>query len=454
MLEAVLERDIRNNSFQPANGKPEEHWYNLGHSGFNIELEVGGILRRYQERGFDFAYKETERNVLGFVDEYIARKVILTTSYKFKEVNGQQVMVQADSELPMIAGITQEERFGQVSQAFSEIEDRFRDGFRGVAAFTSPPGWSGLEDREGRVIEYPDTQTFAIRYMGDGIYRLVTLVSSASYYHNLEFLKGFGKTDEELVKPYQSYHQRLSQIVRQVVFYDCSEKEIDDYKIMINRMAEVMGTSHIRTYEVKDKITGLKRQINQTVEEAYFALEDLQAADYEVVTSVCQDILANFREDLARLLPQSHLSQARQLIKIKLAETLVKINRAIKGEQIEQVLPNTFPAIFQEIRADLQREIDYYQNPEIARKFEINIREIEQLAGCGGGGLDSGWDVSFSSSGASGEVYVGSYLRVGRRGRGRGRRLDRGGKCMNPSCGEVNHCTKECYKCGSELMAA
>lgn len=419
MIETAQERDFGYSRLQPVTKRSEQYWYNLGHSGFDVELEVDGILRRYQESGFDFAYNETKRNVLGFIDEYIAHKVILTTSYKFKEVNGQQVMVQADSELPILAGIREEERFGQVYEAFSEIEDRFRDGFRGVAAFTSPPGWSGLKDRVGRVIEYPDTQTFAIRYRGDGIYRLVTLVSDASYYHNLEFLKRFGKTDEELNIPGQSYHQRLSQIVRQVVFYDSSENEIDDYKIMVKRMADAMGTSLIRTYEVKDRIAGSKRQVGQTVEEAYSALEDLQIADYEAVAGVCQDILANFREDLERLLPQSHLSQARQLIKIKLAETLVKINRVIKGEQAEQVLPDIFPTIFQEIRADLQKEIEYYQNPEIARRYAEDVREIERLAGCGGGGLESDWDFGFSTFSSSGEVYISSYLRVGRRGRGR-----------------------------------
>lgn len=437
-------------TFNPENARETKkvdslaNWYKLLGTGMKVEQEAEGAIKRFNKakaEGKDFdqaselATIEVKGNVFGFIDEYLKRRHVLTTNYKLL-ADGR--VAHADSDVALLDVISKQERMGKVWEAFSEIEKFIKRAPVGsIAFYTSPPGISGMKEKDGKDHKYFDSQTFTIQVIAKKQFRVITFVSDMSIEQNLKFLETFGENVEDLRQIEDPYRQQ-SEIVGRVVKLFPSDGRRPDARDLLGQFKEVIGSDVIRTYETEGK-NGVKSLHKQTYSQALAKIAEIEANEYQIKDQKVILEISRMSKLLKQVL-QSEGENQQELLERVIGEAVLRIKRLLEGKTLTQI--SSLPTGSFDVVSYLRR-----QDNELAKFYKEDIRQVRAMAGCAGGGLSLSFGSTFlassslgfssSTQGSSESSSVGAFKFTEKK------------HCA--VCNHYNPCMPSCEKCGGKV---
>ncbi|MBI2017954.1 hypothetical protein HYS92_02800 [Candidatus Daviesbacteria bacterium] len=414
---------------------------------WNSELEITTLFKNYNrytkegkapQEALQFSLEEVEANIRTFTLEFIQARLVIPFLVSLDSSSEYSILSKYDSR-PIVYKTSEQERLGGNKEAMIKVDAFMRDAPVGSVAITnSSPGETGWFDSQGKKIIYDDNQmTFYVK--DENSFYAFTIVSDLNYDQSRSYSIGFGIDEVRLNGSTEM--ERVSNLVRNPILLSrpqSGQSPVDD---AINRILAIRGTGMIRIKK-KDGIP-----------------------EYKPVSELVEGIknrenMLNFCEEAEQVISQLRVfvfSQIDQLGDFSIQETISEVvDKAI----LEITRINRPKSSKTEIRKVSPSSAVYFNKPTIAsytpdvaewmqRDYRGEIAYLENQKGCAGGSrmgtfsIGSSAVVSFggvSSSGSRIFSFGSTSLESSKKGK----------TCVG--CGEVNYCTKDCYKCGGMLI--
>ncbi len=244
--------------------QPENKWWLLPNTGFNVPLEAKALRRLYQSQiaqGEDakeaaqFALRETRGNLRGFWYEHLLLSGVVPNFVDLRLVNGQKRLVNSISGQSIVDGITDQERLGAVKEVMVNVEaellkeEKDENGKfkKKILLFTSPDGDTGFAS-QGQKIKYSESETFGYQVNEDGTIESFTFVHDMTRGENRQLIAALGGIPPKAVA---NDLEDLANIVKTMVVIK-DNNQITDLRAVLGKIEETKSTSYARKIEFPD----------------------------------------------------------------------------------------------------------------------------------------------------------------------------------------------------------
>lgn len=359
-----------------------------------------------------FATDELEVNIRTYTVEFIKSKTVLPHKNRFDVVNGVPRMV-GNNGRPLLDAISSQERRGSALQASRTIDSFLSTADpNSFAVMMSPAGWSGYVDRSGQSHNHLNAETLIFWKDQQGVLQGLTLVTDLKQDQAAEVMRNLGVSEQVLGGI--SEEDRLANIVRDPALLSFPRLDITPFEYVLDKILAVRGRGQISLLQ-KDGPPEI-RSIEQTREDAR-KLEELLLFDQKE-----EELIFNLREFIMGRIYQLGGRNAQEAVAKEIERTVL----SLAGEHLRKNITSWKGS------ADVYRA-GVIQNPfpQDLDTFGLEIAFLRSRAGCPTGGPSA-------TRALGGAVYFVSGVEAGKK------------SCI--SCGEVNYCTKTCYKCDGMLV--
>lgn len=326
----------------------EREWYLLPGTGFDVRGQINKLIRTGDVAGF---IEDTEEDIKHFCLEYPLQRLVFPIFLDISTRDSQQRLTtprygnQVYTDL-----ISEQERAGSVKRSIQKIESFLAAAPLGsMAVLVSPPGWSGLDNRQGGEIIFLDNQTYIFKKIKDRVQGR-TIRTDLSLEESEELLERWESLSVD-PQTLQTKEDKIVNVVSSPAFFTGGENTFEAVVDLIKRVKRDNFAYKNRGFEeiyhdlsLGDKLLDQNSQINQFV----------------------KLLLAQFR---AFVLKQGRVLTDVSLDKIEteLGKTILRIHQAIKignpqKEAVERLA---------------------YASDEQLRETHIDLM---RLPGCNGGG--------------------------------------------------------------------
>jgi hypothetical protein len=384
----------------------------LKNTGFDARLSVIGLHKKYQtniEQGLPQSeailqpLAETEADIKGYKLEYMMFEPWLPNPLEVRSYQGRNRIFNKFSNLPISEGITRQERFGAVADAMEAIEPKLlRSPNNSRFVMYSPAGWSGMTDRNGNPINYPEAQMFFFEKDEKGNFQANTLVMDEFTTNEAKrFYAAFGYTNPDWLNSELDQKDRLAKMVRNVIELPDTTETFETIvrKVQIIRQTEI----------VRHLPDGRVRTFDEVYQKMQKGNELLQMDDQ------CQAQIEAFKTFVTHNKESLDVDFTQMRVQHELEKTILNIARIVRGDE---------PIIITSIK-------------QMRQAFSAEITYLGSIGGCGGGG------------GELSILQTPLGPRLGRSEKGWKYEI---GDCVAPGCGktkvEVGPCDicKDCEK--------
>ncbi len=399
---------------------------------YDVELEIGRLIRgtntalaegKSLTESVKMSAEEVEINLREYNLEIIQQRPVLPHLNRLDISNGVLRMVGNSGE-PVVNAITAQERDGAPLEASKQIEEFLLSApDNSFAVLMSPPGWNGFMGEYGQEAEpHFNAETMIFWKNQQGTLKGLTLVTDLSEEQARQTMINLGVSEEAMKG--NSGEERLANIVRNPAMLAFPRSDINPFEYVLEKIMAVRGSEDIRlkqrdgTLEIRT-IDEVKKDIGRFDELLQLSLEE-----ESLVTQPKEFILKEIDRLREGVIQQEIVNKIEKAI-LLLAREQLKRN----GVYTKTVIPasSVIPA---EAGTHTNNRDDF--SPEIVF--------LKSRGGCPASvaarvlaGVSLGQNIG-------GAVYFGSRGEVGKKGK----------TCT--SCGEVNYCTKMCYKCDGMLI--
>lgn len=328
----------------------KKQWWLLPGTGYDVRGQINELIRAGDIEMF---IEKTEQNIKHFVLEYPLQRLAFPIFLNIEDRNGQNRLTAPRYGNEIYEDlISEQERAGSVKRSVKQIEDFLIHAPIGsMAVLVSPPGWSGLDDRQGGQIVLLDNQIYILKKTQKGVEGR-TIRTDLSLEESEEFLERLESLAVD-PKTLQTKEDRIINVVSSPAFFTYSEDE-NTFEAVVNLIKKVkrsnfayQGRGFAEIYEdlsLGEKLLDENKQINQFVIPLLFQFRSFVLREGEVLTG-----------------------QVLDRIEAELGKTILRIYQAIKigNPQKEAV-----------------ERLAYVSDEQLQRAHV----ELMQLPGCNGGG--------------------------------------------------------------------
>lgn len=289
----------------------QNEWYLLPGTGFDVRAQINKLVRTEDIVQF---LKDTEEDIRHFAIEYPLQRLVFPIFLDISTKDNQPRLTTPRYGNQVYEDIiSEQERAGSVKRSIQHIESFLVMAPVGsMAVLVSPPGWSGLDNRQGGEVVFLDNQTYVYKKTKDGIQGR-TIRTDLSLEESEEFLE---RLESLTVNPQalQSKEDRIVNVVSSPAFFTGGENTFEAVADLIKKVKRDYFAYKNRPFEeiyhdlsLGDKLLDQNKEINQYVE----------------------PLLAQFR---AFVLRQGTVLSDEVLDKIEaeLGKTILRIHQAIK----------------------------------------------------------------------------------------------------------------------------
>lgn len=415
-------------------------------TGFNLSLEMSRLVSNYNQNlkeGRDhldawiLSASELEVNVRTFIVEYIQTRTVLPHVNRFKEVDGKIRMVGRNG-VPVVFGITADERDGSVLEASVQVEDFLTVGGlertkNRTAVINSPLGHSGLISEQGKSIQYKSNQTMVFWTDEEGELHGLTIVSDLNKKQSRQLSIDLGIDEAFLGGDTEA--EQVANIVVNPALFSYGKSITNPAKYVLEKILAIRGSADFRLEQEDGSVE--ERSVVKTREDIEKVESLLKFKPFwEQCLAKLRMIILAKGSKLGNALTQSEMAKA---IEEAILEITIDYLQQINSKKFNVPPDNViyFKPVFDSKRKD--QEIHPPRD-----KYAIAASFLRTRSGCAGGGVKS--SISSLSGVSLGSAVVGLSSVFGFGGE-----LSKKGKaCI--SCGEINYCTKTCYKCDGMLV--
>lgn len=393
MIEALLERTNYPEFFKDQYFIP----------GFDVKKEVGSLSKHFNAL-------QVEMNIRSYIREYAKQGLVLPNLI---DLSADRKLVNLTG-IPIVPGITVEERNGSVLEASFKAEKFLAEGLpSSFVVITSPKGQSGMRDSRGEMIEYPMTQTLVYWKEMDGHLNGVTLVSDLDKEQNKELLKRLGVND--------------------AVLHGINEME--DLAQIVRNPALLGPNLHLSAEKVVDEILSIRGLSDIVLEKPGGELEHRSVSEYKRDLER-RDTLLKYNQDA-----EAYIENFRNFMLMNMDNLdSVFIQRRLEDELRKTILKIT--GTLEEFRVSrMNLEIPHFTRNDsygMGDEFGGVMAFLQTKIGCNGSG-SSNVRILMGGSTQGGIISLESSL---------------SGKCSK--CG-INHAVfggcGYCHECGDEKAA-
>lgn len=368
-------------SFAPNVGRNSR----LEGTGFNLSLEMSRLVSNYNQNlkeGRDhldawiLSASELEVNVRTFIVEYIQTRTVLPHINRFKEVDGKIRMVGRNG-VPVVCGITAEERFGSVLKASEQAEDFLTEGGsekaeNRIAVINSPLGHSGLISEQGKMIRYKSNQTMVFWTDKKGDLHGLTIVSDLNKDQSKQLSVDLG-VDKDLLAG-NTEAEQVANIVGNPALFSYGRSISNPAKYVFKKILAIRGNSDFRLKQ--DDGTVEQRSVAQTWEdiEKFESLLKFKPL-WEKCLENLRNVVLSKGSKLDNSVIQSELARA-------IEETILEITldylQQIKSPKFN--IPQDHVIYFKSFESDSK----YRESP--INKYAVAAAFLRTRGGCNGGG--------------------------------------------------------------------
>ncbi len=341
-------------------------------TGFNLFLELKRLYKNYNqnvtegessEGAWALSVGELEVNVRTFIIEYIQSSTVLPHKNRIEEVNGVNRMV-GNNGVPVVEGITDQERYGGVMEASVKVEDFISAKAPDrTAVINSPLGHSGFFKQDGSGITYQNNQTMVFWTNEKGELRGLTLVTDLNESQSKQLSLSLGVSEASLTG--QTQLERVSNIVRNPALFSYSQALKNPAEYVLDKIIAIRGSSNIKL--VQDDGTVEIRSVEQTRRDIQRAsqLLSFNEAVEAYITELKNNLLKKIN-DLNHPIIQSEIAR-------KIEETILNITI----DHLQKT-PNIYYKVSSQ---NSQTSALVYQD-----KFMMAAAFLRTRSGCAGGG--------------------------------------------------------------------
>mgnify|MGYP001594445516 CR=1 FL=1 len=353
------------------------------------------ILRNWLEK--------SKRNLSGYWQEYIDQKLVLPIEIEFAEVEGQKrVVSKGIKNATWIDSVSERERNGSIKDSARKIEEFL---------LASPPNSTAvLVSPGGR--EYPDTQTYIYCINSDGEIDAMTIRTDP----NLEDNESFLLNSDTNFSPETNIplDLRVEKIIRNPLFL----RSFGNFGFSPESIIETIRQTKGAQGAFKDK--GFEKLFSD-----FKKRFDVLEAGHSI--KVVIDEFCSFCHKLAKEHSFVFSDEAFGKIEGKLGETVLKmsyIKRHLQGRGLDQAV------------------ITYRLHNLRSQDYENELRHLQTIPGCAGGGLgnyvNNGLGLREIAGGLGMEDQYGSLEF----------RCD---KCGGANSRPFGHLISNCQHCGADV---
>lgn len=236
-----LMREVEQESRKPI-PEGETPWYKLPRAGFFVEEEVARMMAKGKLEA-KLAY--TKLNIEHFENEYLKQMMMLKYNLSWREVHGEKRVICPDMNGATWESVTDAlEREGATKEAVRKAEKELKTAAPGsFVIIVSPEGWSNIPTSRGELIEFPETQVYAIAITADGNIDARTLRYKATHEQNELLQNILSKRYNQKTKQYKNQKEQIKGMLRDVTFIDGNDphREIHSFEDIVDRMQEAVG---------------------------------------------------------------------------------------------------------------------------------------------------------------------------------------------------------------------
>lgn len=369
------------------------------------------------------AADELEVNIRTYTVEFIESKTVLPHKNRFDLVDGVPRMV-GNNGRPLLDAISSQERRGSVLQASGAIESFLVTADpNSIAVMMSPDGWSGYADKNDQGHNHLNAETMIFWKDQQGVLRGLTLVTDLKQDQTAAVMRSLGVSEQALGG--SSEEDRLANIVKNPALLSFPRSDITPFEYVLDKILAVRGRGQIRLLQ-KDGSVEI-RSVEQTMADIR-KFDELLLFDQKE-----EELIFNLKEFILGRIYQLGERNAQERIAKEIERTVL----SLAGEHLRKNVTSWKGS------SDVYR-VSVIQNPfpRDLDNFGPEIAFLQSRAGCPTGGSSGVRILSGLSLGQNigGAVYSGASGETGKKGK----------NCIN--CGEVNYCTKTCYKCDGRLV--
>ena len=376
-----------------------EEIFSLPGTGFNVRLQTDKLKNNLEkepdkQKGVENWLEQTKEDIWGFWLEYLAREPLLPINIRLGNFEGEErIIAPKYASQPWIETITDQERNGAVKESAEKIEQFLISAPPGsIAILTSPPGWSDLKDEGGNSIYYSNTQTYIFSLNKDRELTAVTATTDLTLTENELFLVNSGNyINNEL----QSTHERIEEVVRKPVLLEANNNYGFNIEGVIRTIAAI--NPEAADFEKIFHSLGNLEKLSQINDEVSMVIQNFQE---ELWNNVDDENFSNFAGNL-------------------LGQTVLQISRLNRTVQ----------------KSYSSQAIHYPIAPMTKHEYRQELRHLQTLGGCNGGGQTTAINTPFGSRGVTVEKSGVFVKNCGNCGAEIGKIICAGYRC--PKCGGI-----------------
>ncbi len=417
----------------------------LEKTGFNLPLEMFRLFSNYNQNirkgktpseALMLSVSESEINIRTFIIEYIESKTVLPHVSRLGEVDGAVRMV-GQNGVPVVSGITSEERSGATREASVKAEsflteDGTKKAANRVSVINSPVGHSGRINQQGKKINYKVNQTI-VSYTGEqGELHSITLVSDLNQDQSRRLSISLG-VEESLLEGATEAEQ-VANIVRNPALFSYGRSIANPVRHVLDQIIAIRGNGDFRleqddgTVEVRSVAEtrqdienyGELLKFNPVWEGFIKKLTDLMLAQgYDLNKPFVQHLIAKKTEETILEITVDHLEKTKPELFSIVPDNVIYFNSFSESSRY-----STYGI----------KGVYINESPNMAR-YAIATQYLETRSGCNSG-EESGESIS---GGSSSESSSGSSWGSSESKKGKCRKCGRSKKdghyhCPRPNC--------------------
>ncbi len=379
-----------------------ENWRFMPGTGFDVHLQTAMLFDELSADDAPDARKEkldlwltrTDRDIVTFDVEYLARGLTFPISYKVISEEGR--VIDPVYQKDVVEMISSDERNGVVKETMeTKLVPFFLTAPEGsVAVMTSPEGWSGLYAPQAdprspkKPIIFPDSQTYVYQKVGDEIVGFTFRTDFSNEEHR-EVIKKLSGVELSLDAEIEKY-------VASVAFLTPQEDFQPDIRLVAEVMREIRRTKSGKKYAWFDKDGGVERGWEEIFSDLHNkeALYDFRGTSKRRCEQL-KDFVLNRWNGTRRELDEA------------LAVTVLRISSELRAGQIQRKLAVRFGnSRFSSSDTQSLSEREYFSS-----FYGAVLKDAQDLGGCNGGGeggdiFTSQLDIIVQSGGLPRSAFV------------------------------------------------
>lgn len=271
----------------------KKEWWLLPGTGFDVRGQVNKLIRTGDIEGF---IADTEEDIKHFVIEYPLQRLVFPIFLSIEKRGGQDRLTTPRYGNQVYEDIiSEQERSGSVKRSIQDIESFLVDAPVGsMALFVSPPGWSGLDNRQGGEIVFLDNQTYVYKKSKDGIQGR-TIRTDLSLEESEEFLERLESLTVD-PKNLQTTEARIVNVVSSPAFFRGGENAFEAVVDLIKKVKRGSFAYKGRQFEeiyhdlfLGDKLLDQNKEINQFVKPLFAQFKSFVLRQGRILTDQVLD---------------------------------------------------------------------------------------------------------------------------------------------------------------------